>query len=62
MKKEINDFIEEITSKFSELYIETFFLRFQKEFGKNELNKALIEANKILNVKIKRKIKSKLKK
>jgi len=37
MKNNVNDFVEEITTNFSELFVETFFLRYLSDFKKDEL-------------------------
>ncbi|MBE6157157.1 MAG: hypothetical protein E7161_05430 [Firmicutes bacterium] len=39
MKRDVNDFLEEITTNFSELFVETFLLRYLNEFNKKELLK-----------------------
>ena len=58
--KDIDSFIDEITTNFSEIFIETFFLRFLTEFEKDELlNGSMLVTKKIL-LKIKRKLRNKL--
>ena len=60
MKNDINDFVEEITSNFSELFVETFFLRYLSTFKKDDLLETIFKSQKILNKKLDKKIKNKL--
>lgn len=56
MKNNVNDFVEEITTNFSELFVETFFLRYLSDFKKDEL----LEITKIVKNKLDYKINKKL--
>jgi len=56
MKNNVNDFVEEITTNFSELFVETFFLRYLSDFKKDEL----LEITKIVKNKLDDKINKKL--
>lgn len=62
MKREIDDFLEEITNNFSELFVETFLLRFLDEFDKNILLDSVEVASKKLNNKVGKNFIKKLKK
>ncbi len=61
MKKEINDFLEEITTNFTELFIETYFIRFLSNFDSNYLLEATDKMQVLLNTKLNEKIKNYLK-
>lgn len=61
MKNNIDNFVEEITTNFSELFVETFFLRYLSEFDKNELLQTTKEAELMLKKKIAKEMKTKLK-
>lgn len=56
MENNINDFVEEITENFSELFVETFFIRYLNIYDKNEL----LETVKVLKNEINNKIYNKL--
>lgn len=60
MNKKINDFTEEITDKFSELYVETFLIRYLSEFPEQKLIMTLKNSQDILMQKIKTQIIDKL--
>jgi len=60
MKKELNEFIEEITNNFSELFVETFFIRYLSDYSKNDLLDVIQETKKILDIKLENNIKYKL--
>lgn len=62
MKNNKNEFLEEITTNFSNLFVETFIIRYLNEYNKKYLYKNFIKAKKILNKKIAKIIKLKLKK
>ena len=61
MKKDIDEFIEEITSNFSELFVETFFIRCLDNYDKNVLLKVIKDVKRKLNTKIDKKITEKFK-
>lgn len=61
MKNNVNDFVEEITTNFSELFVETFFLRYLSDFKKDELLEITKIVKNKLNDKINKKIFQKLK-
>lgn len=52
MEKRVKDFVQEFTNKFSELYVESFFVKYLSEYDKNSLLEAIQLANKETNVKI----------
>lgn len=54
MKREIKEFIEEFTNNFSELYVESFFIKFLSEYNQNALLDSILEVNKNLKDKIKK--------
>ena len=60
MKQDINNFIEEITNNFSELFVETFFIRYLSDYSKDDLLKNTIKAKRKLNEKIETKFFNKL--
>lgn len=60
MKEEINIFVDEITTNFTELFVETFFIRFLSDFGNQELTKSLKNAGEVLCKKISKKINNKI--
>ncbi len=53
MEKKVKDFIEEITDKFSELYVETFLIRYLSDYKEHDLIETLKNANTKLKTKIK---------
>lgn len=60
MKRDVNDFLEEITSNFSELFVETFLLRYLSEFDKNDLLDVVPRLNCFLRKKVNKKLESAL--
>lgn len=52
MSKSEKEFVEEITDKFSELFIETFFIRYLSDYPKEDLINTLNLTTKKLNKKI----------
>ncbi len=54
MNKKINDFLEEFSDNFSELYVETFLIRYLNNFNENELITNIKELNNLTNTKIKK--------
>lgn len=61
MKNDIERFKNEITDKFSELFVETFFLRYFSEFDINELLENVSDIMELLNKKMNKQFKIKLK-
>lgn len=61
MKKNINDFNEEITSNFSELFIETYFIRYLSEYSKDDLLDNTKKVKELLLKKLNKNLKKKLK-
>lgn len=61
MKKNINDFNEEITSNFSELFIETYFIRYLSEYSKDDLLENTKKVKELLLKKLNKNLKKKLK-
>ncbi|MBQ7031034.1 MAG: hypothetical protein IJN13_01510 [Bacilli bacterium] len=60
MKRNVNDFIEEITTNFGELFVETFFIRYFNEFDKNDLLSAIPDLKNMLLKKIDNNLKKSL--
>ena len=60
MKRNVNDFLEEITTNFGELFVETFFIRYFNEFDKNDLLSAIPELKNMLLKKIDNNLKNSL--
>lgn len=60
MKENINELLEEITTNFSELFTETFFIRYLSEFDKDDLLESAKQVNKLLTKKINNKLEKKL--
>lgn len=60
MKRNINDFLEEITTNFGELFVETFFIRYFNEFDKNDLLSAIPDLKNMLLKKIDNNLKNSL--
>lgn len=58
MKRNVNDFLEEITTNFGELFVETFFIRYFNEFDKNDLLSAIPELKNMLLKKINNNLKN----
>lgn len=56
MKKEIENFINEITTNFSELFVETFLLRYFSNFDKRYLLETINRTKYLLNLKIENKM------
>ena len=52
MPQKIMDFSEEITDKFSELFVETFLIRYLNAFRGKDLLEAVKETNDLLKQKI----------
>ena len=52
MQKEINNFLNEITDNFSELFIETFLIRYKSLFDNKYLKENISKVINILNNKI----------
>ena len=52
MKREIDDFITEITDNFAEIFTETFYIRFLDEFQEKDILKAIKKVKKVLPAKI----------
>ena len=61
MKNDIQKFIEEFTNNFSDLYIESFFLRYLNNFDSLYIIENHKNANDILIKKINKKMQKKLK-
>ncbi len=53
--------LNEITTNFSELFVETFLIRYLDEYKKDDLLEDIKELNKMLKVKINKKFVSSLK-
>lgn len=62
MDRDIKKFINEFTKNFSELYVESFCLRFLSDFDKNKLLESIRKTNELLNKRINKYLKIKLKK
>ena len=62
MKNNINEFVGEITDNFSELFVETFFLRYLSDYDKNQLLDTIKILKQELNVKVNNQFNEKLKK
>lgn len=60
--KDIDNFVEEITTNFSELFVETFFLRYLSDYDERDLLETANEIQNILIKKIKNQMLNKLKK
>jgi len=60
MKRNVNDFLEEITTNFGELFVETFFIRYFSEFDKNDLLSAIPDLKNMLLKKIDNNLKNSL--
>ena len=60
MKRNVNDFLEEITTNFGELFVETFFIRYFSEFDKNDLLSAIPDLKNMLLKKIDNNLKKSL--
>lgn len=60
MKRNVNDFLEEITTNFGELFVETFFIRYFSEFDKNDLLSAIPVLKNMLLKKIDNNLKNSL--
>ena len=60
MKRNVNDFLEEITTNFGELFVETFFIRYFNEFDKNDLLSAIPDLKNMLLKKIDNNLKNSL--
>ena len=60
MKKNIHSFIEEITNNFSELFIETFMIRYLSDYSKEELLENIDRTKTELKKKIDKGFKNKL--
>lgn len=60
MKNNVEDFIEEITTNFSELFVETFFIRYLSDYDVNDLEKVLKKLKVKLNSKINDRLNEKL--
>lgn len=60
MKKDIHSFIEEITNNFSELFIETFMIRYLSDYSKEELLENIDRTKTELKKKIDKGFKNKL--
>lgn len=54
MNKKI--FIEEFTTKFSELFIDSFCIKYINDYGNKDIKNNILKARKILNKKINKKI------
>lgn len=61
MKKTEEEFVEEITTNFSELFVDAFLIRYLSEYDKNNLLDNASEVISILNVKVKNQMQKKLK-
>lgn len=62
MKENTQDFIEEITNNFSELFVETYFLRYLMNYPEEKLLEDIEKTNQILHNKILKEFRTKLKK
>lgn len=60
MKNNIDEFIEEITTNFSDLFVETFFLRYLSNYDANELLGIIKILKNKLNSKVNKKLIQKL--
>lgn len=60
MKRNVNDFLEEITTNFGELFVETFFIRYFSEFDENDLLSDIPELKNMLLKKIDNNLKKSL--
>lgn len=60
MKRNVNDFLEEITTNFGELFVETFFIRYFNEFDKNDLLSAIPDLKNMLLKKLDNNLKNSL--
>ena len=58
MEKEIEKFLEEYTDKFSELFVQTFLIRYHDNFGKKELDKSIKILKNLLIQKIEKEFNS----
>ena len=61
MKNEQKDFINEFTSNFAELFVETFLIKYADMFDMNEFPETILKAQQVVLEKIDRKRKNKLK-
>jgi len=59
MKKSIYDFLNEINDNFSEIYVETFIVKYYANYGIKNMGKYLKKSKKILFKKINQYIKKK---
>ena len=62
MKRNEQDFIEEITENFSELFVEAFYIRYLREFPEEKMLTTINLTKERLEEKISLKFKKKLKK
>ena len=60
MKRNVNDFLEEITTNLGELFVETFFIRYFNEFDKNDLLSAIPDFKNMLLKEIDNNLKNSL--
>ena len=60
MTKKLDNFLEEFTNNFSELYVETFLIRYLNDFNEKDLVNTIESLNTKLNVKINQLFRSKL--
>lgn len=61
MKRNEQDFIEEITENFSELLVEAFYIRYIREFPKEKMVETINLTKEVLEKKINEKFNKKLK-
>ncbi len=59
--KEEKDLLNEITKNFSELFVETFLIRYLHEYDKDNLLEDIEKVNQLLNKEIIKKFRSSLK-
>ena len=52
MEKRVNDFVKEFTDNFSELYVESFFIKYLSEYDKKDLLETIQLTNKKMQQKI----------
>ena len=62
MEKNVTCFVEKITDNFSSLFVETLFIRYIDEFGKENIENDIAKIIPILNKKLNQKISKKLNK
>lgn len=62
MKNSVNDFLEEFSENFSDLFVESFLIRYSNEYDGSDVEKVADYAKIMVNDKIAKKFKHKLKK